>query len=82
MLTENRNGLVVDVELTQAGGYAEREAALAMLERSVRGPATLGADRAYDTRDFVWDLRAMGVRRTSPRTNRLAQRDRWPDHAA
>ena len=70
LLTENRHGLVVDVELTEADGYAERDAALAMLERSVRGPATLGADRTYDTRDFVWDLRAMGVRRTSPRTNK------------
>ena len=35
VLTENRNGLVVDVDLTEANGYAEREAALAMLERSV-----------------------------------------------
>jgi transposase len=61
LLTENRNGLVVDVELTQADGYAEREAALAMLERSVRGPATVGADRAYDTRDFVWDLCGLGL---------------------
>ena len=32
-----------------------------MLERSVCGPATLGADRAYDTRDFVWNARALGV---------------------
>ncbi len=61
VLTENRHGLVVDVELTEADGYAERDAALAMLTRSVRGPATLGADRAYDTRDFVWDLRGLGV---------------------
>ncbi len=61
VLSENRHGLVVDVELTEADGYAERDAALTMLERSVRGPATLGADRGYDTRDFVWDLRAMGV---------------------
>ncbi len=53
LLTEDRNGLVVDVESTQADGYAEREAALAMFERSVHGRATLGADRAYDTRDFV-----------------------------
>ena len=61
LLTENRHGLVVDVELTEADGYAERDAALAMLERSVCGPATLGADRAYDTRDFVWHLRGLGV---------------------
>ena len=70
LLTENRHGLVVDVELTEAGGYAEREAALAMLERSVRGPATLGADRGYDTRDFVWDLRGLGV------TPHVAQNER------
>ena len=70
VLSENRHGLVVDVELTEADGYAEREAALAMLERSVRGPATLGADRAYDTRDFVGDLRALGV------TPHVAQNER------
>ncbi len=61
---------MVDVELTEADGYAEREAALAMLERSVQGPATLGADRGYDTRDFVWDLRALGV------TPHVAQNER------
>ena len=70
VLTENRHGLVVDVELTQADGYAEREAALAMLERSVGGRATLGADRAYDTRDFVWDLRGLGI------TPHVAQNER------
>ena len=70
LLTENRHGLVVDVELTQADGYAERDAALTMLERSVRGPATLGADRAYDTRDFIWDLCALGV------TPHVAQNER------
>ena len=61
MLTENRHGLVVDVELTEADGRAEREAALEMLERSVCGPATLGADRADDTRDFVWAARGWCV---------------------
>ena len=53
--------MVVDIDLTEANGYAEREAALAMLERSVQGLATIGADLAYDTRDFVWDLRGLGV---------------------
>ena len=61
VLSENRHGLVVDVELTEANGYAEREAALAMVERSVRGRATLGADRGYDTRAFAASLRARGV---------------------
>ena len=60
-LTENRHGLIVDVELTESDGCAEREADLAMLERSVGGRAPLGADRAYDTRDFVRDLRGLGV---------------------
>ena len=53
LLTENRHGLVVGVELTAADGYAERQAAITMLERSTSGRATLGADRGYDTRDFV-----------------------------
>ena len=70
VLSENRHGLVVDVELSEANGYGEREAALQMLERSVRGRATLGADRAYDTRDFVAAVRARGV------TPHVARNDR------
>ena len=61
LLTENRNGLIVGVELTEANGFAEREAALRMLDRCVLGPATLGADRGYDTRDFVARCRQRGV---------------------
>lgn len=62
LLTENRHGLVVEVELTPATGYAERAAALAMLDRHhPPGTATLGADRGYDTRDFVAGLRGRGV---------------------
>lgn len=59
LLMENRNGLAVDVLLTHATGTAEREAALAMLDRRP-GPAsraTLGADKGYDTRDFVAQCR-------------------------
>lgn len=61
VLTENRNGLVVGVALTEAEGRAEREAALGLLDRCVGGPATLGADRGYDTRDFVAQCRERGV---------------------
>jgi hypothetical protein len=50
---ENRNGLLVDVRVTEASGYAEREAALMMVEEHLPVGATLGADRGYDTRDFV-----------------------------
>lgn len=63
VLMENRNGLVVDVMLTKATGKAEREAALRMLDRLPRRKRrrTLGADRGYDTRDFVKDVRQRNV---------------------
>jgi transposase len=61
LLMENRNGLVVGVMLTEADGFAERKAALSLVERYVSGRATLGADRAYDTRDFVAACRARGL---------------------
>jgi len=61
-LMENRNGLIVDAEVTLATGTAEREAALAMAQRSLPAEgATLGADKAYDAQDFVGDLQAAGV---------------------
>ena len=62
-LMENRHGLVVDGCLTQATGHAERVAALHMIEpRADRGTRiTLGADKAYDTEDFVNELRTMNV---------------------
>jgi transposase len=61
-LMENRNGLVVDVEVTHATGTAEREAAKAMARRTIRKPgATLGGDKNYDVRDFVEALRELKV---------------------
>ena len=62
VLMENRNGLVVDVAFTQATGTAERDAALDMLEQ-VPGSrrATVGADKGYDTLDFVTSCRMMNV---------------------
>ena len=58
-LMENRNGLVVDASLTHATGTAEREAALAMLDRLPRRHRiTLGADKLFDVEAFVGDLRA------------------------
>ncbi len=59
-LMENRNGLIVDAELTQATGTAERDTAAAMA-KELRAGATLGADKAYDTRGFVEDLRTLGI---------------------
>jgi hypothetical protein len=59
---ENRNGLIIDAMLTQATGTAERDAALAMLERRSRRSkrVTLGADKGYDVADFVAKVRALG----------------------
>ncbi len=59
---ENRNGLVIDARLTPATGTAERDAALEMAaDIPGRHRVTLGADKGYDTRGFVADLRALGV---------------------
>lgn len=62
LLTENRNGLIVQTEVFPADGTAERDAALVMLEQ-IPGekPVTAGADKAYDTRDFVAECRQMQV---------------------
>ena len=62
LLTENRNGLIVDVELTQATGTAEREAAFDMMARRPKTPSrTLGADKGYDSSEFIQDLRIIKV---------------------
>ena len=62
-LMENRHGLLVDACLTLADGHAERVAALHMIEPRADRPTaiTLGADKAYDTEDFVNELRSMNV---------------------
>jgi len=62
-LMENRNGLLVDFQLDEADGYAERRTALEMLDQSVPGDRriSVGADRGYNTRDFVADCRARNI---------------------
>jgi IS5 family transposase len=60
VLMENRHGLAVDTCVTQAGGLAEREAAVAMAANLAPG-ATLAGDKGYDTAGFVAALRARGV---------------------
>lgn len=63
VVTDNRHGLVVNVQATQATGTAERDAAADMLdELAVRqSQVTVGADKAYDTRGFVQACRDIGV---------------------
>jgi DDE family transposase len=62
VLIENRNGLVVDTALLQCSGTAERHAAMIMTER-VEGVEriTLAADKGYDSKDFVKEMRGMNV---------------------
>ena len=70
VLMENRHGLIVNAMVTQADGTAERDAALLMLYRQWRSrrqrrrtaPMSVGADKAYDTRDFVETAREMDFR--------------------
>jgi hypothetical protein len=62
VVIENRHALVMDCELSVASGYAERESALKLLARTPRGRrATVGADKAYDTTDFVAQARGLGL---------------------
>jgi len=63
LLMENRNALIIDAELTQADGYAERATAVEMLARLPRRARrrTVAADKGYDTRAFVADCRDLGV---------------------
>ncbi len=59
-LMENRAGLIVQGDLTRADGHAERRAALDMIHTHSPGSTrqlTLGADKGYDSADFVRDLR-------------------------
>ena len=62
LLIENRNGLIVNAELLQANGRAERDAALVMLEQlGGNGRVTVGGDKGYDTAEFVDQCRHMNV---------------------
>ena len=65
VMVENRHGLIVDAMLTQADGTAEADAAILMadgMRKKRRGRRfTLGADKAYDSRDVVTTWQAMNI---------------------
>jgi len=62
VLMENRNGLVADVETMQADGKAERDAAVVMVASIPGdGQVTVGADKGYDTKGFVADVRTLNA---------------------
>lgn len=82
LLMENRSGLIVEMELTQATGRAERDTTLELLARlpdAGRRRRTLGADKGYDTEEFVNGCRALNVtphvaQNTSRRRSRVDRR--------
>lgn len=62
-LMENRNGLLVDFQIVEANGTAERSTAIQMVDQNLPGTKriTVGADKAYDTAGFVTTCRALKV---------------------
>jgi transposase len=62
LLMEHRSALIVDLELTEASGFAERDAALEMLARLPPRARrrTVAGDKGYDTAGFVADVRHLG----------------------
>jgi transposase len=97
-LVENRNGLIAAAMVTHADGYAERDAALLMLAEKQEGRSrriTVGADKAYDTKDFVSTVRELNVtphitkngkrlrsnldRRTTRQPGYAVSLKHWPD---
>jgi hypothetical protein len=86
ILSENRNGLIVETCVTEANGTAEREAALAMIrgykQKHGRGPKTVGADAGYDAGEFLIELEQeeiiphVAMTSTSPADPATARADR------
>jgi|ERR1700733_1533576 len=65
-ITENRHGLVMSVQVTEANSSAEPAAALGMLDamnqRLKLKPKTLGGDKGYDRGVFLIELEGRQVR--------------------
>jgi len=91
VLSDNRHGLVVNAQVTQASGTAERDAAADMVADAARlagVPITVGADKNYDTAGFVANCRA---HRVTPHVAQNTERaggsaidgrtTRWPGYA-
>src|SRR5271157_3424323 len=77
VITENRHGLVGEANVTEAGQRAGREAALSMVGKLRRpGPATLGADKAYQEEHFIAALREQNF---TPHVAEYAPSKHWPN---
>ena len=66
-LADNRHGLIANAMVTTADGFAEREAAKAMINDAAQATdnsqaeITLGADKGYDVKEFIDALQEMNV---------------------
>jgi hypothetical protein len=85
LLMENRHGLVMAACATQSGTSAEREAALAMLDRWGRSPEqvneqtraiTVGGDKLYQEKGFINGLRE---RKVIPHVAEYEPNRKWPN---
>ena len=80
VLMENRSGLVVAACATQSGNAAEKQAALALLQRRrcqpYRAAITLGADKLYQDEQFIAELRRL---RVIPHVAEYKSNDKWPN---
>lgn len=86
ILNENRNGLILEVCVTEANGTAERDAALEMIDRyrdkHGRGPKTVGADAGYDSGELLMELETrqiephVAMKSTAPADPETARADR------
>jgi transposase len=87
LMAENRHALIVDACLTEAGGTAERAAALDMIANTAPPGSTAGGDKNYDTAEFVAQCRALGcvphvAQNTSNRRSAIDRRTtRHPGYA-
>lgn len=70
LMSENRNNLIIDARLSEANGTAERTTALDMIDNNAKPGSTVGADKLYDTADFVAGCRERGC------TPHVAQNDK------
>ena len=61
-LMENRHGLFIGIDVRHATGTGERDGALALVDAHLRRGSTLGADKGYDTFDFVAALKQRGIK--------------------
>ena len=77
--------MIVDATVTQADGYAERVAAKAMIgklrQANPEAAITLGADKGYDAKEFVAELRGLTVQ-LHVAQNTSGRRSAVPDEIA